>query len=192
MSRFVVVLSVIFIATPVAFATQSICNTIQECRDVISQAQSTLQKLTGVNESRLVSVTGAVFTRDTSNPALGEAYRDPSGLIWGSVVTTPQGKTERMTQYDAEKYCKSIGERLPTKEEFEQLAKYLGRGTANGYDPYLTDGKTEILPGIADHYFWPASVYSGVRNGSWIFVGDVGNVSVSVRNFTFAVRCVGR
>ena len=192
MSRFVVVLYAIFIATPAAFAKQPICNTVQECRDVISQLQARLQKLTDVNGSQRVSVTGAVFTRDTSNLALGEAYRDPSGLIWGNVVTTPQGKIERMTQYDAEKYCQSIGARLPTVEEFEQLAKYLGKGTAEGYDPYLTDGKTEILPEIADYAFWSASVNSNYRGDSWIFGSSNGSLPQLLRNGTFAVRCVGR
>ena len=27
--------------------------------------------------------TGAVFTRDDGQPKLGDAWRDPSGLIWG-------------------------------------------------------------------------------------------------------------
>ena len=176
MSRFVVILSVIFIATPVAFAKQP----------------AKQQKLTGVNGSQRVSITGAVFTRDTSNPALGEAYRDPSGLIWGSVVTTPQGKIEKMTQYDAEKYCKSIGAWLPTREEFEQLAEYLGQGTASaGYDPYLTDGKTEILPGLANRYFWSASVYSLSHILSWVFLGGNGYVDYYSRNNVMvAVRCV--
>ena len=176
MSRFVVILSVIFIATPVAFAKQP----------------AKQQKLTGVNESQRFSVTGAVFTRDTSNPALGEAYRDPSGLIWGSVVTTPQGKIESMSQYGAEKYCKSIGAWLPTREEFEQLAKYLGQGTANGYDPYLTDGKTEILPGLVNHIFWSASVFSSSLSLSWLFCGDYGDVVNGGRSVTLDVRCVGR
>ena len=32
-----------------------------------------------------VSVTGAIFAQDSSNPKLGEAYVDPRGLVWSEV-----------------------------------------------------------------------------------------------------------
>ncbi len=162
----------------------------------LQRAQSRLLQLTGKNENQRVSVTGAIFTRDTSNPKLGEAYRDPSGLIWGSVVKTSQGATKHMNEYDAKRYCESIGARLPTKVEFEQLARYLGQGTAEGYDPYLADGKTEILPGLADRWFWSASVVSYNRSFAWYFYGGFSHYvgyNDFYRNFhSIAVRCVDR
>ncbi len=168
MYRIVVVLFSIALSSPMAIATQSIRN------------------------SQRVSVTGAVFTREISNPALGETYRDPSGLIWGSNVTTPQGKIKYMTQHDAEKYCQSIGAQLPTKEEFKQLATYLGQDTARGYDPYTVDGKTEVLPGIVNYWFWSAAVNTTLGVDAWLFYGSHGNLLNFYRDNAFAVRCVGR
>ncbi len=193
MRQSLVVLYAILIVTPVAFAQQSTCSTAQDCLGVISQAQLNLQNLTGGSEIQRVSITGAVFTRDTSNPALGEAYKDPSGLIWGSVVKTREGNIKYMNEQDAEKYCRSIGAQLPTGEEFEQLAMYLGQGAGFDSSPYLADGKTEILPGLANHDFWSTSDHSYYRYSSWLFYGFGGSVdSYSHGNAAFAVRCVGR
>jgi hypothetical protein len=138
-----------------------------------------------------VSNTGAIFTRDTTIPALGEAYRDPSGLIWGSIVTA-EGQVNIMDQYDAEKYCNAINTRLPTREEFEQLAKYLGKGTANGYSPYLADGKTEILPGLSSHRFWSSSVNPYWHDDAFYFIGTYGYFFWGTRYLgRESVRCVG-
>ncbi len=68
-----------------AFAKQ-VCNTITECQD----GQARLQELSNVGGQRTSNI-GAVFVRDASIPALGEAYKDPSGLIWGSIVSTKMG-----------------------------------------------------------------------------------------------------
>lgn len=186
----VVLLSLLAVGQAV-FAKQ-VCNTISECQDVISQAQARLQELSNVGGQR-TSNTGAVFTRDGSIPALGAAYKDPSGLIWGSIVTA-QGKTSNMDQYDADEYCKDGGTRLPTKEEFQQLAKYLGEGTAQGYSPFLSDGKTEILPGLSGEQFWSSSLYPGNSDYAFAFKGGNGYVGFADRlnyvNFRYAVRCV--
>ena len=159
----------------------------QECLDVNSQveAKARLQELSKVGSS-----TGAKFTGDTSNPALGEAYKDESGLIWGSAVTA-DGRISRMSQKNAAKYCNDRGARLPTIEEFMQLAVYLGRGTAHGYSPFLADRKTELLPGLSSgRWFWSSSpMLFGIR----IFNGDNGYSEIGLRNnpnFNFAVRCV--
>jgi len=191
MNRLVLALYVVIIASPAAFAKQPICNTAHECLDVISQAQARLQELSRGGGSQRVSSTGAVFTRDTTIPALGEAYKDPSGLIWGSIVTA-QGRVNDMNQYDAEKYCKARGTRLPTREEFEQLAKYLGKGTANGYSPYLADGKTDILPGLSGHYqFWSSSFGSADPGYAFFFDGHYGYTHV-INSYFYdrSVRCV--
>lgn len=146
------------------------------------------------SDDQRVSSTGAVFNRDISIPALGEAYRDPSGLIWGSIVMA-QGKVNAMTQYSADKYCKDVGARLPTKEEFEQLAKYLGNGTAQGYSPYLADGKTDFLPGLtsySNYTFWSSSVYPTHGLFAFVFHGYTGDASSHYyRDFSYkSVRCV--
>lgn len=185
-----VILLSLFAVTHSAYAKSPICNTVQECQDMISLAEARLQELS-VGGSQRTSNTGAIFTRDASNPALGEAYKDPSGLIWGSIVTA-QGKINTMNQYDADKYCKDGGARLPTREEFEQLAKYLGKGTARGYSPYLADGKTDLLPGLSNHWFWSSSVYPNLSDYAFYFYGYSGGVYYANRSYYpyDAVRCV--
>ncbi len=138
-----------------------------------------------------VSNTGAVFTRDTSNPDLGEAYSDPSGIIWGSIVTVSPNNT--LNHYDALKYCRARRARLPTKEEFEQLAKYLGEGTAQRYSPFLADGKTDLLPGLSNHSFWSSSIDPKGSKYAYYF-SNLGYVAPYPYDrgskWNFAVRCV--
>lgn len=124
-----------------------------------------------------------------------------------------QGKLYTMNQYDADKYCKDGGARLPTKEEFEQLAKYLGKGIvpryspdlsrriiaqgyspygmAQGYSPYLADGKTGFLPGLSGYWFWASSEHPNDSDSAYYFHGYRGAVYYDYRDNSFyAVRCV--
>lgn len=166
-----------------------ICNTINECQTVIDSAAVRLQELSNGGSSRRTSRTGAVFMRDASNSALGEAYKDQLGLIWGSPVMA-QGEVSRMSQYDADKYCKDIGARLPTKEDFEQLANFLGEGTANGYGPYLADNKTDLLPGLSGNNFWSSSIEANKYETAHVFISKDGLVAWDFREKSTAVRCV--
>ena len=76
---------------------------------------------------------------------------------------------------------------LPTREEFEQLSKYLGYDTSDGYSPLTTDGD-EILPGLKDNWFWLLSP-SGAGY-AYVFDGGFGSVNVDGRYSTNAVLCV--
>lgn len=113
-----------------------------------------------------ISILDAVFVRDTTNSLIGEAYKDPSGLIWGSLV--PQ----KMNQYDADKYCLSLGARLPTRHEFIRLARFLGNDTTFGYNPYLAkDSSTYLLPGLSEYWYWTSTPFLeiGGRDRAWAF-----------------------
>lgn len=44
----------------------------------------------------------------------------------GDIVKTPDGKAIQMNHYEAEKYCKAQGSRLPTAREFAREAQRLG------------------------------------------------------------------
>ncbi len=118
------------------------------CQQIIDKALATNDQ-----GGERVSSIGTIFTRDTSKPALGEAYRDPSGLIWGSIVRL-EGKVNKMVQRDAESYCISSGARLPTRSDVYQLEKFLGEGTTTGYSPFLVDGITEVLPDFTTQWIW--------------------------------------
>ncbi len=138
-------------------------------------------------ERRIVPSTGAVFTRDHSNSKLGLAYRDPSGLIWGSPSSV------FMTQYDGKELCESIGARLPTREEFQSLAVYLGRDSSQGFSPFLADGKTEVLPGTVRKWFWSSSVIaidSDQHDDAYTFYGEDGDLGHTYRGGNEAIRCV--
>jgi len=149
--------------------------------------------------------TGAVFTRDRSHVALNEAWRDPKGLIWGDIVKNEDGSIRYMVQSSeymkkigrplpdgqlgAEEYCKSIGARLPTQEEFTRLREYMGArsGTHEGYSHH--DDK--ILPNLNGHWFWSSSVDPYVTGFAYDFNGTVGYVGFDYRdNYDDAVRCV--
>jgi hypothetical protein len=190
LNRLLPIFLLIFSVFSLEAHARQVYNSIPERQDLIKQIQIRIQELSNTGGQR-VSSTGAVFTRDTSVPALGEAYRDPSGLIWGSIVMA-QGKVNWMNQYDADKYCKDGGARLPTKEEFEQLAKYLGIGTARGYSPYLADGKTDFLPGLSGYAFWSSSVLPSYSNHAYGYDGSNGGVYYDYRynSFSGAVLCV--
>ncbi len=164
-----------------ALATQPLSGSNTACQTDSSQADA----------CHRVSRTGAVFTRDTSHPELGEAYKDPSGLIWGSIVLAQDGINSRLfNQYEADKYCKEAGARLPTKEEFEQLAKYLGKNTTHLYSPYLSDRKTNLLPGLSHHGFWSSSVKPDSSDYAVRFDGFYGEIHYNYRLVVFSVRCV--
>lgn len=130
--------------------------------------------------------TGAIFTRDRSNPRLGEAYRDPSGLIWGEVITPS------MNQRDAENACKNIGARLPTRDEFLSLWTYLGGGSEKGYSPYImaNESSTEVLPLLSSYRFWSSSVDSVYSDTAFFFHGYYGYVHTAYRGDDYVVRCV--
>ena len=124
--------------------------------------------MAGPPEQR-VSKTGAVFTRDVSIPALGEAYRDPFGLIWGEV-----GSTFRRDQHSAESDCISKHLRLPTQQEYSRLSDYLGYGSRSGYSPYLADGKTDFLPGLSTLSFWTSTDNPRFPLNYYIYYGKRG------------------
>ncbi len=168
----------------------SVCETVPDCVALIKLANARIDELNQAAENaNHVSNAGAIFIRDTSIPALGKAYKDPSGLIWGSPIVT-NGQINRMTQSNAGKYCQDIGSRLPTKDEYIQLAKYLG--APQSYNPYLTDGKTEILPDLSQYDFVSSSVQKNDPLNIYYFDGRSGNI-VSFYHGSedgFAVRCV--
>lgn len=90
--------------------------------------------------------TGAQFIRDFSMPALGEAYRDPSGLIWGEAVKDESDKLLKVSAQQAIAYCENIGFRLPTQLEASRFAEYAG-DYLSSVDNYPRRGN-----------YWPCSV----------------------------------
>ncbi|MCX6123615.1 MAG: hypothetical protein NTV34_02525 [Proteobacteria bacterium] len=96
------------------------------------------------------TLSGYVFARDTSNPKLGEAWRDPLGMIWGDIVLKADGSHARFNLKDATEYCKNIGAQIPTVDDFGRLSDYLGRlvpGATAGYKPQILPNLTQTFEG---------------------------------------------
>jgi hypothetical protein len=102
------------------------------------------------------TILGIKYVRDNSNRALGEAYRDPRGLIWGDMV---MNWGTHLNQYQAANYCASISARLPTLEEFILVAKDMGFGSKKGYETHTSDGKFEVLPHFILKYAYGFTKY---------------------------------
>jgi len=122
----------------------NICGSVQDCQLLIAKAIAQRQVFLDANGQR-ISRSGSIFTRDFTNPKLGEAYRDPSGLVWGE----PLKHNGRIffNHYAAGFYCDSVQARLPTLTELEQLSIYFGMGTSEGYSPFMPNTRISILPG---------------------------------------------
>jgi hypothetical protein len=114
-----------------------------------------------------VIIGGTTFKRDHRYPALGEAYRDPSGLIWGDTVFT-DGEMKPVTQAEAQRICWDMGARLPSEADFRRFNNYLEKNRHGGNIPYLEDGETDVIPHlnleknkrtsrVYSHLFWTST-----------------------------------
>jgi hypothetical protein len=108
------------------------------------------------------SVCSAIFLPDSSNPALGEAYRDVNGLIWGSPVRAPSGEIRAMLSTEALDYCRSIGARLPTNDDYVRLLPF----DHNRHLYNLPNSKTELIPGIATVKAWTSTQFCPQKDRS--------------------------
>ncbi len=168
-------------------------------RSQLTQVEARLQELLQPPETR-TTTTGAVFTRDTSNASLGEAWRDPDGLIWGDIVKEDESvrymvhSSQHMKEFGrplpegtlgAKEYCKSIGARLPSKEEFIRLREYMGAqsGTHEGYS-------AQVLPNLSGYWFWSSSVDQFTLGEAYRFEGRSGEIYGTNRGHGGAVLCV--
>lgn len=155
--------------------------------------------------------TGHVFTRDTSNPELGEAWRDPSGMIWGDIVKKADGTPYFMNHKNATAYCKSIGAELPSgwessqnksnggqNSDFVRLREYMGATSRSneGYAPQVLPNLTHVQDGeTRNRYFWSSSVHPDYSNYAYVFNGRYGYIGTGNRDyvgFGLSVRCVAR
>lgn len=125
--------------------------------------------------------TGAKFTRDRTNNLLGKAWRDPSGLIWGDLVTNDKNRGRYMTYREAASYCESIYSRLPDIDEITKLRDWLG---GNFYS-------SQILSNLIGHSFW-ASIHPDYPKSAYIFMGSSGTIGTDGLSSHCAVRCVMR
>lgn len=137
-----------------------------------------------------------IFVLDPSRPALGEAWRDESGMIWGDILKNADHSIRYLNQDTATDYCKSIGAILPSEGDFNRLREYMGAksGIYEGYTP-------QVLPNLVrntgnrtlSNFFWSSTVEWIHYHLAYVFGGKIGGFGIVNRlfddDFTSA-RCV--
>ena len=104
---------------------------------------------------------GTVLKCNTKHAALGEAFQDAAGLIWGEAVLTPNGQLEPMYYHEAKRYCESIGARLPTNQELARLRKaFAHKDDSDKFNFATSNGKGLVLPNFdGELNFWGTGVW---------------------------------
>ncbi len=185
-------------------SAQVLCSDLSECRSLRDRVNASIAELKGALPTRIAYGANGqetTFTRDTSIAALGEAWRDPSGMIWGDIVKNDDHSIRYMDQYQATTYCKSIGATLPSLEDFARLRRYMGATTAAsehsgwGYTPQVLPNLVRTPNGrIVSNSFWSSSVHPGDSSDAYAFNGRSGDFGYDDRDFVggFTARCVAR
>jgi hypothetical protein len=183
---------------PLAHADEVVdCDTVAECRAQMAVIEERIRVLEGASGARRTS-SGHAFTHDSSVAALGDAWRDESGMIWGDIVRNSDGSIRYMDQYDAVSYCQGIGAELPTLEDFARLRSYMGAsvGSPSGYtlqvlpNLYRTEGGSPV-----SNYFWSSSFEPFYSKVAYYFDGLNGVNYIATRSYVYdgiAVLCVAR
>lgn len=180
------VMTLSLLATSVVYAAP-ICNTLENCLSLQTQVAARIRELSPTPVTR-TTISGHKFTQVTNRPALGNAWKDESGVIWGDLVVGSDGNPKTMMRQEARDYCNSLSDDqhqylLPTNAQFEQLSKYLGDGSASGYNP-------EILPNLIRNRVWSGS--HRVGHTGYVFYGSYGTLGSFDRYGSSFVRCAGQ
>ena len=146
-----------------------------------------------------VTVTGEVYTSDLTQPALGRAFRDSRGLLWGDIIAGDggeelmpgDGKVISSNWHTAQEHCRAIGARLPTRAEFEQLYEDLGGHTYDGYFPWTDDAAQDpVLPRLIGYMFWTSTPDASGRQAA-TYSGSFGSIGYrSIGSLFIQARCV--
>lgn len=141
-------------------------------------------------EKKITNV-GTELVCDASIPGFGEAYKDPWGQIWTSVV-------QKLNLYEATAHCKSIGGRVPNAQDWLNFYDITGvprdydacRTKGFCYNPYLKNSSTEILTGLLSKEIWSTYTFgSGHAHTFNGYTGAFGGVVMEALN-KISVVCV--
>jgi len=117
-----------------------------------------------------ISSSGVLYIRDQSNPSLGEAFRDPKGLIWGEVLRDSNGDFLKMKILEARAECNRRKARLPWAKEVNLLFNDMASSTSKQTNPFIGDGVTFLVPDLLQRDFWTTTALisePGDRPYSW-------------------------
>lgn len=177
------------------------CGRNVDCLErIIERAQDRIREIEGAAGTRRTT-SGHVFTRDHSLAALGDAWRDESGMIWGDIARNDDGSIHYMKHYQAVEYCQNIRAELPSRADFERLRSYMGatEDSSNGYTPQALPNLYRMVNGRPQsYYFWSSSVLLDASYApsydAYFFDGRDGVIDYASRDYgdDGAVRCVRR
>lgn len=136
-------------------------------------------------QNSCMTQSGEIFVSLGNDPVLGEAWLSPSKVIWYDIARTPRGKSRLMGQIDAMNFCASQTPpaRLPTRENFHELAQQLGVGNVSGYSP-------QPLSSLKGNWFWSESTHDYNPDSGFYFNGSKGTIDSTPRRSPLVVRCV--
>ncbi len=124
---------------------------------------------------------------------LGSMYQ-VGNVIWSGAAKREQRRgifdrgvdlvVKKMNQPSAEEFCQNLGggARLPTREEYEALARAMG--APNHYD-------RNVIPDMVNNWFWSSSIHPSDAFYFYYFYGNGGGIYLGHRSFQdSSVRCV--
>ncbi len=132
--------------------------------------------------SRIFKELGATF--DT--PSWAEKRQT---LVWSGVAPA------WMTQPEAHQFCINRGGRLPSREDFWALMRYLGisdpehEHSSDG-GLFLASYKSHLMPTVGDNWYWSSSELSESREFAYTFYSPGGSIGLADLRRRLAVRCV--
>jgi hypothetical protein len=137
-----------------------------------------------------------LFAFDVSLPALGEAWRDESAMIWGDILMNPDDSIRYLNHEEADEYSKKIGAQLPSEGDFTRLREYMGAksGIYEGYTPQVLPHLVRNQGGkVLSNFFWSSTTEWFHYHLGYVFGGKIGGFGIVNRlfddDFTSA-RCV--
>ena len=147
---------------------------------------------------RFVMMPSGVLFEWVNDPIIGEGWLDQdTGLVWGRTLRTKWLIQRAMTYEHAVAACKKQGGRLATKEEYETLARHLGRNTENSsFNPLncLNPLFPDLAPIYIEFRYWTSSLHRDAPfREPFVFDGQSGNTYSFNRDgaaFKNAARCV--
>jgi hypothetical protein len=155
-------------------------------------------------EEKKSTEAGHLFTRVSSEElrelgirdvaGFGEAWRDPSGVIWGDIVRDESRKARLMNHKEAVAYCEAIGAVLPRRPDFVRLRGYFGTGSGNYKNQILPNMTFESNGEAKGFWFWGSTIHPAPPNFAYYFNGlsGVGYFDGRYREYVeeLWVRCI--
>ena len=149
--------------------------------------------LFGILSSNSVFAQVPGYSKTSDYPKLGtdQVWKDPRGLVWGEA-----GSMGAINRRDADSYCKMIGARLPTAQEFNLYRQDMGASKNSLPDDNGIPGKVsgyylKVLS-FPQEYDWTSTPVGNLSNMYAVFSGWSGQFGYSCDSHACMaeVRCV--